>query len=264
MITIPHGDYPRGKEPFNVIKMLPELFSGIDFKGFANTIGVRRFGDFLSSQLFLCTSQYQSNYGAKLVMLLSAIERANGTWKPLELVLRGREFRRRFRACKDAKEAEALLDSEIDTYTESFGSIRKILSFYRENLTKEQKQKLVYGIGYGHTYEKKAGKDLTIFTPVRLPSKKFDTETEELDYELARRLKYVVYDFRNGFVHNASYLPFPDRKYIEKRRLFTYDRFEGEEIKDQWVITMTFETFHELTRLAFVEYWKKEFAKDNK
>lgn len=258
MYYVPHGDYPKGQGTFNVLKMFPELFKDINFQDFSFAIG-RRFIDFISAGMFLYASQYQSNYGAKLVMLLSAVERTNGTWKSLETVLKRKETRKQLKACKNGVEATKLLDTEIETYLNNFGSTRSVVKFYQDNLTPEQKQRLINGINYSHTYKKQAFKNGILFTPVRLPRKAFDNKEDELNDELARRLKQVVYSIRNNFVHNASYIPFPDKKYISDRRLFFYEYFVGNEPKEQWIITLPFETLHELTLLAFIEYWRKQY-----
>lgn len=256
---VPHADYPKNQEPFNIIKMLPELFKGIDFNDFIKILGGDRFIDFDHAEFFLYASQYQSNYGAKLVMLLSAVERSNGTWKPLESVLKGKEFKKKLQACEDGKEAGKLLEKEIETYLDNFGSTRSVVKFYQDNLTLEQKQVLINGIYLRNKYKKQTIQNGKLFIPVREPQKEFADEMTRLNYELAVRLKNVVYNIRSGFVHQASYIPFPDKKYIKEKIYFRFERYEEREPKEEWHISLPFETLHELTRSAFINFWREEY-----
>jgi len=257
---IPHGDYPKEHGAFNVIKMLPELFRKVELRDFTLTIG-KRSGDFLSAQFFLYSSQYQSNYGAKLVMLLSAIERSNGTWKPLESVLRSNHLKKKIQDSKNGQDAFKVLDKEIEKYLDSFGSTRSVVSFFKDNLTLKQKQRLVRGISYAFVYKKQTIKNGTLYTPTTIKDREFNSETKRANYELGRRLKNVIYNMRSNFVHQASYSPFPDKKYLEDKKLFSYERFEGGEPKEQWIITISFESLYELTCSAFVKYWLREYKK---
>ena len=60
------------------MKMIPGLFKGIDFGNFHEVIGHKNWNDCMDGIMFLYSSKYQENDGAKLVMMLSAIERSNG------------------------------------------------------------------------------------------------------------------------------------------------------------------------------------------
>jgi hypothetical protein len=211
--------------------------------------------------MLLYACQYQINYGEKLVMLLSAVERTSGVWKPLESVLRDKTFRKKLRASKNGTEAEKLLCDEIETYLNNYGSTRSVIRFYQENLTIEQKQRLVRGIRHTHSFKKQVDEDGTFYIVLEAPNKSFSTQEAKVNYELGRRLRYVVYNIRSGFVHQATDIPFPDKKYIKHKTFFPYMRFDKGEVKERWVITLPFETLHELTRAAFVKYWRNKYHK---
>src|SRR3989344_2534824 len=114
MKYIPHGKYPKNQRSFNLIKMMPGLFKGIDFGNFVSTLGYERFDDCHDGITFLFSSKYQDNDGAKLVMMLSAIERSNGTWKPLETILKAKDFKKDMSQYKTGKEAYVFLEKNIE------------------------------------------------------------------------------------------------------------------------------------------------------
>lgn len=257
MRYVPHGDYPKDQRAFNVIKMCPELFKEIDFADFVKVLGLRAH-DFFDSETFLFSSQYQSNYGAKLVMLLSSVERVNGRWYSLEDILRSRSFKAKFKAAKTVEEALRILDEEIENYLETFGSLRSVVGFYQKYLDEHQKRVLVNGITLSHVYKKTKLEGGALYTPKHKVSKLIK-DLEELDKELADRLKHIIYDIRNSFVHRAIYSPFPDKEYLKKSRLFHYERVKNNEPVDSWVIVIGFEKLHEITLSAFVKYWQEEY-----
>jgi len=71
MFYLPPGKYPPGA---NLTVIFKDLFDEIEFNDFIFTIGQDRFGTFVKAGYFLFSSQYQNNWGSKLVMLFSAIE----------------------------------------------------------------------------------------------------------------------------------------------------------------------------------------------
>lgn len=257
MKYVPHGNYPKDQRSFNVIKMCPDLFKEIEFGDFVKVLRLRAH-DFFDSETFLFSSQYQSNYGAKLVMLLSAVERVNGRWHSLEDTFRSRSFKTKFKAAQTVEEALRILDEEIENYLETFGSLRSMVGFYQKYLDEHQKRVLVNGIKLSHVYKKTKLVDGTLYTPEHKVNKLI-TDLKELDKELADRFKHIIYDIRNSFVHRAIYSPFPDKEYLKKSHLFRYERYQNKEPVDSWVIVIGFEKLHEITLSAFVKYWQEEY-----
>jgi hypothetical protein len=176
-------------------------------------------------------------------------------------IIERKNFRKELKASKNGKEAEKILDDEIDRYLNNFGSTRSVVGFYQDNLTIEQKQQLVSGIRHTHSFKRQEDKEGTFYIVLKAPNKSYSTLKEKVNYELGRRLRHVVYNIRSGFVHQASYIPFPDKKYLKNKAFFEYQRLEEGELKERWVITLPFETLHELTRAAFVQYWRTKYHK---
>lgn len=260
---IPHGNYPQNNEGFNTIKALPNLFRNIEFRDFALTLK-KRFNDFSASELFLYSSQYQQNYGAKLVMLISAIERVNGRWRSLDAVLKSKEFKKEIVQANNGEVAFKILDEKIKDYLNSFGSTRSVIDFYTKNLTKAEKLRIINGIHHTSNYRKEKPNN-EFFEIMYIPENPKRVELnsiEEINKELAKRLKRVVYDIRNLFVHNAYYLPLPDKRYLKEHIAFQFDEYEDGGPKSLWTITMPFETLHKLTKNAFCRYWKKEYERE--
>lgn len=259
MKYIPYGNYPKNQKSFNYIKMLPQLFKGLDFKNFIETLGGRAY-DCMDSILFLYSSRYQENDGAKLVMLLSAIERTNGRWKSLESTLQSRDFIDKMSRSLTGKEAAEILKNEIDDYLDNFGSNRSVVRFFQENLTKKQKIILICGINLSFTYKKRQVKNGIVFTPDYKTNKNFTLDTEtNINKELGKRLRNVIYDIRNNFVHGAKYIVLPDKKYIKKQILFRYETYQDGYPKEHWIIILPFETLHGLARSALAKHWRREY-----
>lgn len=257
---IPHGNYPKSNK-FNSIEMSKKLFNKVDFQDFVMTIGGERANDFFASQIFLYASQFQENYGSKLVMLLSAVEKTNGRWKSLESILRSKKFKKKFSSSDSLDEAYKKLDSEIEDYLDSFGSIRSVVKFYTDNLTTTEKRELVSGILYARSYKRKKTSQGLLLTPVQIQDKK-ELEPEDLkriNYKLSKRLKEVVYTIRNAFVHKAHYTPFPDKKFMKNQKYFQFTVGKNGLPHKEWLISLRFERLHKLTNNAFDRFWLNEY-----
>ncbi len=253
MKYIPHGKYPKDQKRFNLIKMIPGLFKGIDFADFSLTLGHERFIDCWDGITFLFSSKYQENDGAKLVMMLSAIERSNGVWKPLETILKGKNFKLEMSKYKTGKEACDFLGKNIDEYLDNFGSTRSLVSFFKENLTDRDKRIFTGGIRRLFTYKKQKIKDGILLTPT------YEQKQETTDEELGRLLKSFVYNIRGGFVHQANYIIIPNKKYLKERKVFELDIQEEGLSKEHWITILPFEKLHGLFCRAFIRYWRKEY-----
>lgn len=259
-MIIPHGEYPTDKYGFNVIKMMPELFESIDFKRFVSVVGSTRFNDFLASLIFLHSAQFQKNHGAKLIMSLSGIERLYGDWNSLNSFLLSSDFKTKMQKANDGKKAYSLLEKGIKSYFTKYGSSKRVLSFYLENLDESQKITLVNGIQYVATYRKEKGEYMTYF----IPEHNSKEEEKSLDEKLETRIKQVVYNMRNDFVHNAEYFPFPEKLDEPGKDRMKYLMRDGRNPKKDWVITIPFEVFHKITHSAYKNYWIKEYEKRKK
>lgn len=252
---IPHGNYPPDAAGFNSTKHLPELFKDIDFRKFALLLSRKGlFWDFTSSEMFLYSSLYQENYGAKLIMLLSAVERVSGKWEPIENILRSSIFKNKMHRCSNVQEAYSFMVSEIEKYIEDFGSFRKIIRFYADNLSKTDKELIVNGIKMVSYFKKYDSKEYGVVYKTE-PIEAVPISDDNLDMELSIRLKQVIYHFRNCFVHKAEYIPYPDDKSTKDNPFLGFVRYESNIPKEEWAIFLKFEALHEITRKAFINYW---------
>ena len=259
MKSIPHGKYPKNQKGFNLIKMMPELFRGIDFGDFSLTLGHKRLIDCWDGITFLFSSKYQENDGAKLVMMLSAIERSNNSaWKPLETVLKGKNFKLEMSEYKTGTEAYDFLNKSIEEYLDNFGSTRSLVGFFKDNLTERDKRIFTGGIRRSFTYTKQQIKDGILLTPT------YGQKQETIDEELGRLLKSFIYNIRSGFVHKANYIIIPNKKYLKKRTVFELDTYDEGLPKEHWITILPFEKLHGLFCRAFIRYWRKEYFKKKK
>ncbi|MBU3941451.1 MAG: hypothetical protein KKF74_00900 [Nanoarchaeota archaeon] len=262
---IPHAKYPKSHKEFNVIKMNPGLFSKIDLKDFTITLSSRVI-DFFASQTFLYSSKFQENYGSKLVMLLSAVERSNGQWTSLESILKSQKFRSAIKLCATGEKAFSLIDETVEEYLDNFGSIRSVVNFYTKNLTFLEKKLFISGVLYLQTYKRKKIKDGLMLTPVSVQDpKEFEKDDEKrINYKLSKRLKEVIYSIRNYFVHNAEYIPYPDQKYIDGRKYFRFTTYKNGLPYKDWLIGLPFEQFYKITNKAFERFWLREYEKSKR
>lgn len=257
MKYIPHGNY-KDKKWTNVITMMPGLFKGIDFRDFALTLGSFRANDCFDGITFLFSSKHQENDGAKIVMMLSAIERTGGEWKPLETVLAEKDFKAQIKKSKNGQEALKIIENTVENYLENFGSMRSIVNFFKSNLNEKEKRILTGGIRRSFTYKKQKGEDFTLFQP------EYSQKQEDVDQELGRLLKSFIYNIRNEFAHNANYIILPNKKFLKDRKIFELDVYKGGEPKEHWVTILSFETLHKLFCSAFMKFWRKEYRNKKK
>ncbi len=259
---IPPARYPKGA---NSIKMYPELFSDIDIRDFALSLG-KRFWDFIESSMFLYASPQEKNYGSKLIMLLSAIERtiAKGGVRFQEF-LRSAQVREQLVNVDSDKELRKRLDNLCKEYNQKFGSMLPLTNFFQSYLTKREKISLVKGIKKIYTFTRRKVKGGEIFTP-KFQQERITLTGSGLNKALTKVVKGIIYNIRNNFIHRASYFPFPDypdNKNAEKR-LLRYTKWKKGRPKEEWLILISFESLHKITRNAFVRYWKEEYKRATK
>lgn len=258
---MPPGDYPKDMSGFNIATPYPELFDEIDFGKFALALG-SDFYTYIDSATFLLASKYQKGYGSKLVMLLSSIESLSGDkYTPLEGVLRSSSFKKEMLKCTDSLKSWNTLQSKLSQHNSEHGSIRKIYLFYKNNLNFDQKTRIIRGMRRIRKYNKTKTKNGGfLFTPEHVPMENISAMSkDQIDVLLGSRVRHVIYDIRNRFVHQADYQPFPDKKHLTKRKVFIYARVRKGLPIDEWIITIPFENIYEITRLAFVAYWESVY-----
>lgn len=255
---IPPAKYPKS---INIIKMYPELFTEENFKEFALTPDSKgRFRDFYDSAIFLYVAPQEKNYGSKLIMLLSSIERSIvGRGKTFQDFIKSEDIRRKLLRIDNVKELRERLDNICEEYNKEAGSIRPLVNFFKNYLTEKEKLSLINGIKKIHSFKIEKTKDKIKCIPI--------TEEEEivpnrhsLDKALTKVVKGVIYDIRNYFVHRASYFPFPDRNTKTLRRIIT----EGKIPKEEWLISIRFEDLYKIVRNAFIKYWKDQYEQASK
>lgn len=273
---IPYAKFPKG-HIINSVKDNPELFKKVEFREFLLSLPPSKQAAFLNSELFLHTSLYQENSMTSLIMLLSAIERAvSPDHRPLEWHLASKDFKARIQAAKNGATAYTILEKEIAHHSNTHGSRRTIVSFYNDNLSNSQKLQLVRGIKLAHKYKKSTppsnmlksdrfGELVALFTPIPEPNPilKGD-DTPAIDKELSKRVRAVIYEIRNGFVHHAQSNPFGNEDYMKKNTKYTYEKYGDGGPKETWLITMTFKQLHAITLIAFQNFWLKEYQKIKK
>jgi hypothetical protein len=268
-LYIPHGNYPKGKT-FNIVSNNPRLFKDIEFKDFFDVLAIERNSDFTQSDLFLDSAKYQDNPMIGLIMLLSAIERTvSSTPQPLDGYLLSKAFKDKVKAATDGSQAYDIFKREIELYGKSHGSARAVVNFYSQNLSRDQRIDLVSGFFLAHKYKKvkppAESEFVAIYVPTHDSSAAFDPKSDaSTDEALAKRIRSVVYDIRNGFVHRSRWIPFGDEKVMEQMGVYQHERFENGIPKDTWLINMTFKKLHALTREAFQNYWLKEYEQNRK
>ena len=261
---IPYSNYPKD-HVFDLYAGFPELFKGIDFADFFATLEPNRVRDFTDSGLFIQSSRYQDNLMTGLIMLLSAIERTISLdHKPLDGHLASTKFKEKMKLAKDGEDAFNILQTEMANHLSSYGSIKAVVGFFCDNLSNEQKLQLIMGINLAHKYKKstppKGSSFVALYTPVYDPAPVIDVaNTVSVDEALSKRIKAVVYDIRNGFVHQAKWIPFGSADYIKKNAMYTHEKYENGAPKEAWNITMTFEQLHTVATTAYQEFWRKEY-----
>ncbi len=245
----PPAEYPEG---MNIILMYPEIFNKKGFRELIDLLG-ERFWDLDLSGMFLFASLQQANYGASLVMLLSAIERSSTKcpYNTLEQWLSRSEFIEKMNKLR-GDETGIYLKNEIKEYNSRYGSFNAVSTFYLENTTEEEKITLINSV-VETPYKFSISGDMRLYTPVPSPY------IYEYDKALKNILRKVIYDIRNTFVHRAGYIPFPDG--IFNKFPVSYKNWEGIHLRSEWRIKLKFETLHNITRSAFIRYWKKEIDK---
>lgn len=261
MLThIPHGDYPNNMS-FNYTQFLPELFADMDSNDFCEGLA-GKFDDFLDSAIFLMASLHQINDGAKLVMLLSAIERImHGSWRSLESELSTKGFKKNIQNAPTGQAAYEILSQVIEKYSENFGSVKAVVEFYSANLSLEEKFTLIDGITHVRDYFRHPGtymgQKATFFEPNHVEKIDVRGNPVLVDEELANRMRYVIYEIRSKFVHQAYYYPYPNEEQLKEKKTASYERHDDVGLKQEWVITLPFEKWHEITRRGFIRFWKK-------
>gem|GEM_PF-6692540 len=253
MNYMPPGKYPKDTK-FNINELYPEIFKDISLVELSQKLSYKDFCTLLDSGFFLFSSRYQDNYGAGLVMLLSAIENLSGSRSSLEDILCSKEFERTIKKLPQDKTIRELMKETIAKHKDQVGTAQSIYKFYKENLTKKQKKQLISGLTYAQYQsinKSEAGELFTVNTPVRPPQ---ETE-EEIDIALIKVLKSFIYDIRNSFVHRANYFPFPDKKTLREQGLVRKIRSEGEKPKEEWHIEISFQDLHKMTKEAFIKFW---------
>jgi hypothetical protein len=254
MTYFPHGKYPAQKT-FNVIDMMPGIFRKIKFEDFCTTIGDKRMNDCFDGIIFLYSSKYQENDGAKLVMMFSAIERSCGKWQPLEIFLNNKDLKKQLVESSSGKVAYDLLEKNIERYLDKYGSTRSIVKFFRDNLSTKEKMIFTGAIRRSFVYRKKTTTMGSLYSP------DYQQKQESINKELGRLIKNFIYHIRNGFVHNADYFIIPNEEYIKSKKILHMDIFEKGLPKEHWVTVLSFEKLHELFCNAFTRFWRKEFKK---
>lgn len=263
---VPYADFPEGHK-LNSIQIFPELFKKVDFRDFSTAlIPHSRFWDFAASELFLHAAPFQNNSMTSLIMLLSAIERAVAAdHKPLDWHLTSKAFKAKAKAAKSGEEAYKLLEKEVAAHSRVYGSRSSIVKFYTDNLSDKQKLQLINGITFAHKFKKRRRSSdtiVTLYTPVREPQPILRADdTKALNKELSRRIKAVIYNIRNGFVHKAVSNPFGNEEYLKQNVVYHHETIVEGEPKEAWVITMTFDRLYELTLAAFQKFWLKEYER---
>lgn len=258
---IPKAKYPEGLKSFNIIKMYPELFKTMTLEDFVKRLGSKRFWDFNEAGFFLFASKYQENDGAKLVMILSSIERIMGEWRSLDNELRRRDFRSSIEKSRSGEDSWRLIENALNSYNKNFGSANRVVSFYQEYLSNLDKLRLAKSIKCVHKYKKEKIKNRILLKPIYKKTGMLNTD-KKVNIALSSLLRNLIYHIRSKFVHEASYVPFPNKKFLLEKKMFLYNRFVNDYPKDQWVITLSFENFHSITRNAFINFWKQELSKD--
>lgn len=257
---IPYANFPEG-HTINVVSDFPILFEQVELKDFVQALPMR-FYDFIASHSFINAAPYQDNTMTSLIMLLSAVERTVAAHhKPLDWCLLSKDFRVKMEATKSGAEAHRLLKEEIERLSQTQGSMNAIVSFFTDHLSNQDKLQIIRGIHLAHKFKKKAVKGGTLYEPIHEPSPLIsEQDTEAINLALKKRLKGVVYEVRNGFVHRAETNPFGNKKYIEQNHIYEHEVKRAGEPKEAWVITMTFEKLHGLTVTAFQSFWLEEYG----
>jgi hypothetical protein len=85
-----------------------------------------------------------------------------------------------------------------------------------------------------------------IFLPPKLV--KGNPQDDDDQIQIRSRLNLLL-DFRNGFVHAATYTPFSDGS-----RLVPHQKGS-----QTWLMKLSFDEFYEMTRKALAKFWLQEY-----
>lgn len=255
---IPPAKYPKA---INIIKMYPELFAEENFKEFVITLNAKgRFSDFFDSAIFLYVAPQEKNYGSKLIMLLSSIERSIGSsGVRFQDFIKSKDMRRKLLRIDNDKKLRERLDNICGEYNKKAGSIRPLVNFFKNYLTEKEKTSLIKGIKKIRSFNIKKTKDKKTF--IAIPKEEeIVPNKHSLDKVLTKVVKGVIYDIRNYFVHRASYFPFPDKNTGPLSRIIPSEKIP----KEEWLISMRFEDLYKIVRSAFIKYWKDQYEQTSK
>lgn len=220
---------------YNAVEFFPEIFKegGVDFEHYCTALAVSNYErptDYFLSSDFLFGSLKSKDTS----MLFSAVQRLNG-YKHVDFqkYVSDKKVRDRLLDISDTKIMRQVLDEIKEEYNTKYGMRRIILKFYLENLNDEGKKTLISGIS--------------------IPAYFYTNFSNDEKTAITQRIDFLL-KIRNGQDHAAMYHPLamnpPQPEYIVVKK--------GNK-EYTFLVKLTFEEFHELTRQAMTNFWLKEY-----
>jgi len=210
----------------NFVSQFPEIFEKYEPIKFQFK-KPDRFNDFLHSSSFLFGSRSNQDIG----MIFSAVQRSYQTdYVNFESYIKDKNTRPKLLRIWRDSALHKKLDKIIDEYYEKFGMSRTIQSFYIDFLESSDRVLL----------------NSRIFLPPKLV--KGNPQDDDDQIQIRSRLNLLL-DFRNGFVHAATYTPFSDGS-----RLVPHQKGS-----QTWLMKLSFDEFYEMTRKALAKFWLQEY-----
>lgn len=208
----------------NFVSQFPEIFEKYEPIKFQFK-KPDRFNDFLHSSSFL----FGSRSNQDISMVFSAVQRSY----PLDYVnfesyIQQKDVRPRLLRIWRDSTLRKKLGQIIDEYYEKFGMARSITSFYLIFLEASDRELL----------------KSRIFLPPQLVKGNPQDDNDQIKSRLS-----LLLDFRNGFVHTATYTPFSDGN-----RLVPHQKGN-----QTWFMKLSFDEFYEMTRKALAKFWLQEY-----
>jgi len=219
----------------NAFEQMPEIFTDnkIDFMHFCIALDMYKLGranDYFAAGSFLFGSQATKDIN----MVFSAVQRCSGyKHKDFQSYISSKRVRTRLLGIVDSKLMGETIQAIIEEYNAKYGMTRQIKDFYITYLDDEAKQVLLSGIS--------------------VPAYYYANVSHDQNTGTKQRIEFLL-KFRNAYDHAAAYHQLsPIGKQPE------YVRVLKGTTEYTFLVTLTFEELHEITRKAMANYWLQQY-----